>query len=152
MGIYYAMSQFVKVSKSTKGQGVVESLVTMGLVIGTLTLFIIWFVLNANNFQLQTALNLTLKKAMVEGYLSPNNITTTKGYLASVGLTTATITGTPLIPPSGSNYGDEIQVTITSSSIPLPTMDSDGHAVPDTDPSRSTTLTATGYIVSQYVP
>jgi len=141
-------SRFIHFSKGVRGEGVISSLASMVIVIGTLALFITWFVLNSNNFQLQTALNLSLKKAQVEGYLSSANITQTKNYLNSVGLSSATVTSPHMAGPLG--YGSEIQITITTSSMALPAMDNTGHAVPDG--SRSTSLTATGYIISQYVP
>ena len=148
MRLYYSMSQFVQISKRSRAEGMISSLTTMVVIIGTLALFIVWFVLNANNFQLQTALNLSLKKAQIEGYLSSANITQTKNYLSSVGLSSATVTSPQMAAPLG--YGSEIQIIITTSSMPLPAMDNTGHAVPDD--SRSTSLTATGYIISQYVP
>lgn len=139
----------IKVFHGTKAEGIISSLAAMVVLIGTLALFIVWFVLNVNNFQMQTALNLSLKRAMTEGYLSPSNITITKAYLSSVGLPSSSVSG-PLTPPSGRNDGTEIQITITASSMPLPAMDNSGHAIPDS--SRSTSLTSTGYIISQYVP
>lgn len=137
-----------RILQYNKAEGMISSLAAMIVVIGTLSLFIAWFVLNANNFQLQTALNLSLKKAQSEGYLSASNITNTTNYLSSVGLNSVSI-----VSPQNSSplpYGSEIQITITASSMPLPAMDSTGHAVPDG--SRSNTLTATGYIISQYEP
>lgn len=137
-----------RILSGVKADGMISSLAAMVVVIGTLALFIVWFVLNANNFQLQTALNLSLKKAQVDGYLTTSNITKTKEYLDSVGIESATVTSPQMSAPLV--YGSEIKITITSSSIPLPAMDSTGHAVADA--SRSTSLMATGYIISQYVP
>lgn len=139
--------KYIELIKESKGEGIISSLAAMIMIIGCLTLLITWFVLNVNNFQLQTALNLSLKKAQVEGYLSNENITQTTSYLNSVGLSSVIITSPQKVPMG---YGSEIQVTIIASTMPLPTMDSEGHAV--SDDSRSDSLTGTGYIISQYVP
>lgn len=139
--------RFRWVLSRTRGEGIFSSLAAMVIVIGTLSLFITWFVLNVNIFQLQTALNLSLKRAQLEGYLSDTNITETKNYLNSVGLSYATVISPQTTP---AEYGSEIQITITASTMPLPAMDTMGDAVPDAN--RSSELTATGYIISQYVP
>lgn len=148
MKFNYSRPRSKRIVKEARAEGMISSLAAMVVVIGTLALFIVWFVLNANNFQLQTALNLSLKRAQIDGYLTASNVTKTQTYLSSVGLASATVTSPQMAGPLV--YGSEIQVTITTSSLPLPAMDNTGHAVPDA--SRSTSLTAIGYIISQYVP
>jgi|GEM_PF-3832019 hypothetical protein len=139
-----------RIITSTKGEGIISSMASLVVVIGLLCLFFYFFVLGVNNFQLQTALNLSLKMAQTEGYLSTNNISKTQSYLTRVGIPTSTIESNAMDSSARMDYGSEIEITITASTNPLPAMDDAGHSVPDS--SRSVPLTSTGSIVSQYIP
>lgn len=131
-----------------KGEGIISEIIGTILVVGLLSLLMFWLVININGFQLQTALNSALKKAQVDGYLTQANISKTQSYLADAGLTSSVVTSPQMTSPVA--FGQEIQITITASTMPLPALDSTGQPVADS--SRSKILTASGYIVSQYSP
>ncbi len=135
-----------KLIKGTRGEGVLSEMAALVVVVGVLALIIGWFVMNANEFQLQTALNLALKKAQVDGYVTSSNIQQTETYLASVGLTNAVITATPTA-TSPLTYGSNIEITIIATTMTLPNLNSSGQPAPGQN-----TLTATGDIASQYAP
>lgn len=130
--------------KNTRGEGMISNLVAMVLIVGTLAAIIFWFVLNVGQFQLEHALNSTLKAAQVQGYLSPTLKSASETQLLKAGFTSATVSS----PQSGPvPYGGEIEIDITVSTLSLPDLDVFGHAA-----NSPSTLSARGFIISQFAP